>query len=110
MSDERRLFIPLFYNTLEITECLTDGEFGALIRELLRSGGKREYKPKLPTGLTVAYNFMLDNAQRIFSLKLIRDAEGACAPKKRGQKSSINSLDAFEKALERTDTKKDGGE
>ena len=66
MTDEKNLFIPLFYSVRETTASLTDSEFGLLIRELLTSRGRKDYVPHLPMNLVIAYNFMLDSAIRVF--------------------------------------------
>ena len=66
MADEKNLFIPVFYSAKEITSSLSDGEFGLLIRELLASGGKMDYKPNLKPHLLMAYKFMLESANRVF--------------------------------------------
>ncbi len=67
MTEEKNLFLPLFYNTLELTESLSNAEFGELVRELLRSGGKKEHAAALEPKLMLAYCFMLDGAIRIFT-------------------------------------------
>ena len=106
MSEEKKLFLPLFYNTLEFTESLTNEEFGRLVRELLRSGGSTDYKPTLPQGLIIAYNFMLDNAIKIFNLNFNRPMRNltkqASEKKNTGGLHSIDADAAFEKALSRS--------
>ena len=103
MSKENKLFLPLFYSALEITGSLDDAEFGRLIRELLRSGGNREYTPKLPRNLVIAYNFMLEDARRIFNLGYTEKEQ--YKKSSYGKKHYVTDTDAdevFEKALART--------
>ena len=105
MSDEKNLFIPLFYSVRETTASLTDSEFGLLIRELLTSRGRKDYVPHLPTNLVIAYNFMLDSAIRVFG-----NSYGA-HEKTRSRKNAPRELtpeeesyaeEAFQRALERS--------
>jgi hypothetical protein len=67
MSEEKNLFFPVFYNALEITQSLSNEEFGSIVRELLASGGKKSYEPNLHAHLKIIYNFMLDGAIRVFA-------------------------------------------
>lgn len=67
MSEEKNLFIPIFYSARETTASLDDSEFGQLVRELLASRGRKDYVPHLSPNLVIAYNFMLDSAIRVFS-------------------------------------------
>ena len=66
MSEEKNLFIPIFYSARETTASLNDSEFGQLVRELLASRGRKDYVPHLSPNLVIAYNFMLDSAIRVF--------------------------------------------
>ena len=66
MSEEKNLFIPIFYSARETTASLDDSEFGQLVRELLASRGRKDYVPHLSPNLVIAYNFMLDSAIRVF--------------------------------------------
>ena len=107
MTNENKIFLPVFYSSLELTENLSDEEFGKLLRELLRSRGERGYSANLPMHLNLAYNFMLDNAIRIFNCGLKRpfDKGGKYTPRKSGTgelERSFDGEDAFQKALART--------
>ena len=107
MTNENKIFLPVFYNSLELTENLSDEEFGRLLRELLRSRGERGYSANLPVHLNLAYNFMLDNAIRIFNggVKFRTDKGAKYAPRKNGgsePERSFDGEDAFKKALART--------
>ena len=108
MTNENKIFLPVFYNSLDLTENLSDEEFGILLRELLRSRGERGYSANLPRHLKLAYNFMLDNAIRIFNggVKLRMEKAVKFAPRKNGgseqRERSFDVDDAFKKALART--------
>lgn len=107
MTNENKIFLPVFYNSLELTETLSNEEFGLLLRELLRSRGQKEYSANLPMHLRLAYNFMLDNAIRIFNMNLKypmdKGAKGS-SRKKLGTENerSFDGEEAFQKALART--------
>ena len=105
MADEKNLFIPVFYSAKEITSSLSDGEFGLLIRELLASGGKMDYKPSLKPHLLMAYKFMLESANRVFG------SYYGSSERSRGCKSSQRASnpageddkdEAYERAFERS--------
>ena len=105
MTGEKNLFIPIFYSALEFTKLLCDEEFGLLIRELLTSRGRKDYVPRLPAHLVIAYNFMLDSAIRVFG-----NSYGA-HEKTRSRKNAPRELtpeeesyaeEAFQRALERS--------
>ena len=106
MSEDRNLFLPLFYNTLEITESLSDAEFGVLVRELLRSRGKKEYAPRLPQNLILAYRFMMENATRVFGSWRFKNSgyrnSGGKKENSAPREMGFDPEEAFEKALERT--------
>lgn len=92
MSDEKNLFIPIFYSARETTASLDDEEFGQLIRELLASRGRKDYVPHLSANLVIAYNFMLDSAIRVFG-----NSYGS-QEKARGKKHSQRELSPEEEA------------
>lgn len=105
MSEEKKLFFPIFYNALEICASLKDEEFGKLIRVLLLSGGKRDYAPNLSPHLTIAYKFMLDSAIRVF------EGSYGSSQRSRTQSRSKRELtpeeeqyieETFQRALERS--------
>ena len=105
MSDEKNLFIPLFYSVRETTASLTDSEFGLLIRELLTSRGRKDYVPHLPTNLVIAYNFMLDSAIRVFgnsygSQEKYQKPRGS--RRELSQEEAEYTEEAFRRALERS--------
>ncbi len=108
MCEEKNLFMPIFYSALEITSALSDGEFGQIIRELLASGGKKDYVPNLPSALAIAYKFMLESAIRVFGNSY------SSAGKSSKQKYSRRELspeeadyaeEVFKRALERSSGK-----
>ena len=109
MRESNKFFFPIPYSTLEATATLSDGELGAILRELLRSGGEADYKPKLNGKLATVYGFMLCDAVRIFNLKLDRRRDGAKAQPKSAAstpaKRRLGDFDpneAFENALARS--------
>ena len=101
MADEKKIFFPLFYNSLELTESLSDEEFGKLTRELLRSAGKKEYSANLEPKLTMAYNFMLDSAIRIFTT-YAKPKYYSHSAKPKNKEYNFDPDEAFEKALARS--------
>ena len=102
MTEEKKIFFPLFYNTLEITESLSDAEFGLLIRELLRSRGSKTYSPSLTDAkLMLSYCFMLDTAMRIFNT-YSKSKAGGKGPKDNTREYNFDAVEAFEMALARS--------
>ena len=101
MTNENKLFFPLFYNTLELTKSFSDKEFGELIRELLKSEGRKEYAAKLGPELSIAYNFMLDNAVRLFDT-YSKQKSPRKNTKAYGREYNFDPEEAFEKALARS--------
>ena len=110
MQGEKDLYMPLFYNSLEITASLSDAEFGRLVRALLAKLGGRESQSEddLPLELKIAYNFMLDAALRIIGRERKNRYMGTyknqnktaeSEPKRYG---NFDPKAAFEKALKRT--------
>ena len=106
MSEINKIFFPLFYSSLEITESLSDEDFGRLVRELLKSEGRKEYPAKLSPSIILAYNFMLDSAIRIFNLSFTRGARSrSVCTKTVNEKTRLGDFDAeeaFQKALMRS--------
>ena len=105
MTEETKVFFPLFYNTLELTSSLSNEEFGVLIRELLNSRGSRDYSTSLPTNLIVPYKFMLDNAIRIFNLAYTKRApqgKKGSTKKESERQGDFDAEEAFQKALMRS--------
>ena len=112
MTNENKIFLPVFYSYLDLTESLSNEEFGLLLRELLRSHGEKGYSAELPASLRLAYNFMLDNAIRIFNsnARCSSDKAAKTAVRKSNtskHESSFDAEDAFQKALARTYGKMD---
>ena len=102
MTEENKIFFPLFYNALEITGSLSDAEFGCLIRELLRSRGSKTYSPSLlDAKLMLAYCFMLDTAMRIFNT-YSKPKAGGKSQKEKKREYNFDAEEAFEKALARS--------
>lgn len=102
MTEEKKIFFPLFYNTLEITGSLSDAEFGLLIRELLRSRGSKTYSPALPDAkLMLSYSFMLDTAMRIFNT-YSKHKTGSKGQKESTREYNFDAVEAFEMALARS--------
>lgn len=64
MSEYKELYLPLFYNWYELTEELTNEEFGELIRTLLLNARENKSAENLKGASKMAYNFMLDAAKR----------------------------------------------
>ena len=106
MSEINKIFFPLFYNSLQITESLSDEEFGRLVRELLKSEGRKEYPANLTPNIILAYHFMLDDAIRIFSLSFTRGARNRSSfADKKNDKTRLGDFDtedSFQKALTRS--------
>lgn len=103
---EKDLYMPIFYNSLELTESLSDAEFGQLVRMLLKKLGGRE-EPKvnaLPPAPRMAYNFMLESAERIVGRRGSESHQKKLAEAKRH--GNFDPKEAFERALERTYGKK----
>ena len=105
MTGEKNLFIPIFYSALEFTKLLCDEEFGLLIRELLTSRGRKDYVPRLPAHLVIAYNFMLDSAIRVFgnsygSQEKYQKPKGS--RRELSQEEAEYTEEAFRRALERS--------
>ena len=101
MTEENKIFFPLFYNTLELTGSLSDEEFGWLVRELLRSGGTKEYSPSLDPKLMLAYCFILDGAIRIFNT-YSKDKIHEKSKKDNKREYSFDPEEAFRIALARS--------
>ena len=67
MENQNSLYFPVFYNCLEITDTLTDEEFGILLRALLKHVPEGTLPNGLPPNLLMAYRFMLDSAMWVFN-------------------------------------------
>lgn len=65
-DDLKNLYFPLFYEYLELTETLTNAEFGRLVRLLLSSVGGKLDKDEIQPKLRLPYSFMMDSAMRVF--------------------------------------------
>ena len=114
MSDTKNLYMPIFYNTLELAAELSDEEFGIVVRALLgKLGGGATRCENMPAKLKIAYNYMLDSAMRIIE----RDSSAtkkAFAKKEKAEKEppakrygNFDPRLAYERALERTYGKKE---
>jgi len=101
MTEENKIFFPLFYNVLELTGSLSDEEFGWLVRELLKSGGTKEYSPSLDSKLMLAYCFILDGAIRIFNT-YSRDKIQEKSKKNNKREYNFDPDEAFRIALARS--------
>jgi len=101
MSD-KDLYMPLFYTSLELTESLSDAEFGRVVRSLLKKLGGRgsAEEETLPQASRIAYNFMLEGAKRIIGRQVYgKKVNNMPEPKRYG---NFDPKAAFEKALERS--------
>lgn len=112
MQEAKDLYLPIFYNTLELAEGLDNEEFGLVVRTLLAKLGGRGVPTEdgLPQNLKTTYNFMLDGALRIIGRRRVL----ACTESRREEKTkdsvekqrkrygNFDPKEAFEKALERT--------
>ena len=105
MSD-KDLYLPLFYSSLELTESLSDAEFGLIVRMLLTKlgGGGAVSEDSLPRALRIAYNFMLEGAERIIGRHRAGGKANNNKPTETGKRryGNFDPRVAFEKALERT--------
>lgn len=101
MTETKKLFLPLFYNTLELTDGLSNEEFGKLVRELLRSTGNKEYSASLEPKLMLAYNFMLDNAIRVFTTYTKKKAYSYNS-KSKNKEYNFDPEEAFQNAIARS--------
>ena len=105
MNDEKNLFFPVFYSTLEITQSLSAEEFGQLVRELLASRGRKDYVPHLSAHLSIAYSFMLDSAIRVFGNSYgahEKTRSRKNAPRELTPEEEAYAEEAFQRALERS--------
>ena len=64
MTEYKELYLPLFYNWYELTEELTNEEFGELVRALLINGKEGTVPDNLSKGMRIIYKLMLDSAKR----------------------------------------------
>lgn len=115
MSDTKNLYMPIFYNTLELTAELSDEEFGIVIRALLtKLGNDLPREESMPVKLKIAYNYMLDAAKRIIEREN-SGSQKSFAKKDKAEKEpfpvkrygNFDPREAFEKALERSYGKKE---
>ena len=109
------LYMPIFYNSLELASALSDEEFGRVVRLLLSRLGYNKEGDLNSLSLTerMAYGFMLDGAMRIIGREK-PDASGTAAtpPRSGGYKNEVRRFnfdpsEAFQKAIERTYGKKE---
>lgn len=108
MVDFDRGYFPFFFNWVDMTRMLSDGELGLLVRamcEHFRDGTERE----LPREIMTAYLFMVDGARRAVEHQKSASArakENASARwKKEPPKNEYINFDvdeAFSRALERS--------
>ncbi len=101
---EKDLYMPLFYNCLDITESLSDSEFGQLVRMLLKKlGGRGEPDiSDMPRELGIAYSFMLESAMRIVGRGCNAKEKNRNKPTEYKRYGSFDPKEAFERALERS--------
>ena len=96
------LYFPFFYNYYEITESLSDEEFGRLVRIVMLS--MRGDKVEIPKEFKVIYNFIVDGARRVFESRMQKrkkyEQNNSKKPKERS--GDFDAEAAFKKALERT--------
>ncbi len=112
MQEEKDLYLPIFYNTLELAAELSNEEFGIVVRRLLEKLGKRSKQDEndLPANLKITYNFMLDGALRIIGRRKVTAGIGshrteiakASSEKSKKRYGNFDPKEAFEKALERS--------
>lgn len=111
MENQNSLYFPVFYNCLEITDTLTDEEFGILLRALLKHVPEGTLPNGLPPNLLMAYRFMLDSAIRVFN----SHGRWANGEKRRRTENKSGSIlqrgfdpeEAFQTALKRSYGKKE---
>ena len=114
MQEQKDLYLPIFYNTLEITAGLENAEFGVIVRTLLAKLGGRgtPSEDSLPPHLKTTYKFMLDGALRIIGrrkavLAGLQDKAKEPPQKQNKRYGNFDAREAFEKALERSYGKKE---
>lgn len=111
MKNTENLYFPFFYNYYDITSCMSDEEFGRLIRIVTLN--LRGEETEVPRELLIAYNFIYDDAMRMFKLKnsASRKRQSAEAEKREKQKDREKEKErygdfdaelAFKNALIRT--------
>ena len=64
MKEYKELYLPVFFNWFDMTEGLSDEEFGMVIRALISSELRGSAPDKLSPAARIAYAFMLDAAKR----------------------------------------------
>ena len=115
MQEFKDLYLPIFYNTLELAGELNNEEFGLVVRTLLAKLGGRcaPSEDGLPQNLKTTYSFMLDGALRIIGRRKLfvrADSYRKEKPNAEIQNRRYGNFDpqeAFEKALERSYGKKE---
>ena len=98
------LYFPLFYKYYDITASMSDEDFGKLVRLVLLN--MRGDRTEIPDNLLIAYNFIIDAANRVFAKR--GRTPGADGHKKQASKSApppkysnFDPEEAFKNALER---------
>ena len=103
MKNIENLYFPFFYNYYDITRCMSDEDFGRLIRIVTLN--LRGEETEVPKELLIAYNFIYDDAMRMFKLKnsASRKRQAAVVDKKETERyGDFDAESAFKKALIRT--------
>ena len=92
-ENSRKLFFPFFYNYYEITESMSDAELGRLVRIVALN--LRGDKVEVPREFQVIYNFIVDDANRIFNRR--------CSGKSGKRRlADFDTEEVFHRALERS--------
>ena len=103
-ENSANLYFPFFYNYYDITESMSDEEFGRLVRIVMLS--MRGDKVEIPKEFKVIYNFIVDGARRVFESRIQKrkkyEQSKAQISKPKERCGDFDAEAAFKKALERT--------
>lgn len=64
MSEYKEVYLPLYFSWRDMTEELSDGELGMLVRALWDNFSKREIPAGLDSKMRIIYKLLLDGAVR----------------------------------------------
>jgi len=106
MDNRANLYFPFFYSHYDITESMSDADFGRLVR--LVALNLRGDETPVPPELLIPYKFMVDDARRVFGTSIpksqIHNKRDAARPQARENKryGDFDAEAAFREALKRS--------
>ena len=109
MVDFDKGYFPFFFNWVDLTSSLTNGDFGRVVRALCEHFRDGKDPENMPLHLMMAYSFMLDGAERAVAHQKRaseRGRENASSrwkkEEKKPQHCDFNINSAWGRALERS--------